>query len=424
MKKLKQCVGLLTGLLLLSCSNADRTVSKSTIDVAGAMENLQELKVSQLGSKIKFVPLETNDSTLVANHWNFLVTDKYVIVSNMGYGSSQKCMTFDLNTGKYIATVGHPGQDPEAYGNCIPIMDESESDVLYFFTPKGRLVKYSMDGRFLGSINSKIANRRLTSYPLINDTVMTAVLSGSTLEGDRYISLLRMDLEMNLIDSIAVVTQGNPIDPYARIRYSEAFIQEHPSLMPHSGLTFRKLKGKREDAGQMVEEISGSNQMWQTNGSVRFHQAFNDSIYDMSAEGTPITYVFDTGKWRYPVEEAGKTVMTSAHAFVTDVTETTDKIIFAVSNGWFGEDNKGYVGLYDKKSGATTMGEIEKGFEDDLTGFAPFYPVRTNGKGQLIGVMTIEDITKWVEKHPAEKRPTFIETLAEDANPVLVIVES
>ena len=89
MKKLKQCVGLLTGLLLLSCSNADRTVSKSTIDVAGAMENLQELKVSQLGSKIKFVPLETNDSTLVANHWNFLVTDKYVIVSNMGYGSSQ-----------------------------------------------------------------------------------------------------------------------------------------------------------------------------------------------------------------------------------------------------------------------------------------------------------------------------------------------
>ena len=174
----------------------------------------------------------------------------------------------------------------------------------------------------------------------------------------------------------------------------------------------------------MVEEISGSNQMWQTDGSVRFHQAFNDSIYDMSAEGTPITYVFDTGKWRYPVEEAGKTVMTSAHAFVTDVTETTDKIIFAVSNGWFGEDNKGYVGLYDKKSGATTMGEIEKGFEDDLTGFAPFYPVRTNGKGQLIGVMTIEDITKWVEKHPAEKRPTFIETLAEDANPVLVIVES
>ena len=229
MKKLKQCVGVLTGLLLLSCSNADRTVSKSTIDVAGAMENLQELKVSQLGSKIKFVPLETNDSTLVANHWNFLVTDKYVIVSNMGYGSSQKCMTFDLNTGKYIATVGHPGQDPEAYGNCIPIMDESGSDVLYFFTPKGRLVKYSMDGRFLGSINSKIANRRLTSYPLINDTVMTAVLSGSTLEGDRYISLLRMDLEMNLIDSIAVVTQGNPIDPYARIRYSEAFIQEHPS---------------------------------------------------------------------------------------------------------------------------------------------------------------------------------------------------
>ena len=97
--------------------------------------------------------------------------------------------------------------------------------------------------------------------------------------------------------------------------------------------------------------------------------------------------------------------------------------MFAVSKGWLGEDNKGYEGLYDKKTGTTIMGEIEKGFQDDLAGFAPFYPVRTNSKGQLIGVMTIEDIDKWLEKHPDAERPAFFDTLAEDANPVLVIVE-
>lgn len=421
MKRLKQCAGSLAGLLLISCSGADRAIDKGTIDVAGAMENLQELKVSQLGNKIKFVPLETNDSVLVANHWNFWVTNKYVIVSNMGYGSSQRCMTFDLNTGKYIATVGHPGQDPEAYGKCIPILDEAGSDVLYFFKPKG-MVKYSMNGRFLGSINSTIMDRRFSSYPLINDTVMAMALSGNSPEGDRYISLLRMNLEGNLIDSTAVVTQGKPIDPYARITYLNASIYEYPSLMPHSGLEFHKIKGRREEAGQVVE-ISGPSQMWQTDGSIRFHQAFNDSIYDMTAEGTPITYVFDTGKWRYPVEETGKTDMTSQHAFVTDMTETTDKIVFAVSNGWFEENNKGYVGLYDKKTGTTIMSKIEKGFRDDLAGFAPFYPVRTNAKGQLVGIMTIEDINNWLEKHPDAERPTFVDTLMEDANPVLVVVE-
>lgn len=421
MKRLTQCAGALTGLLLISCSGADRAVDKRTIDVADAMENLQELKASQLGNKIKFIPLETNDSVLVANHWNFWVTNKYVIVSNMGYGSSQRCMTFDLNTGKYIDTVGHPGQDPEAYENCVPMLDEAGNDVLYFFKPKG-MVKYSMDGRFLGSINSTIINYRFSSYPLINDTVMAIALSGSSPEGDRYISLLRMNLEGNLIDSTAVVTQGKPIDPYARTRYFDASIYEYPSLMPHSGLEFRKIKGRREEVGQVVE-ISGPSQMWQTDGSIRFHQAFNDSIYDMTAEDTPITYVFDTGKWRYPVEETGKTKMTSQHAFVTDMTETTDKIVFAVSNGWFEEDNKGYVGLYDKKTGTTIMSEIEKGFRDDLAGFAPFYPVRTNGKGQLVGIMTIEDINNWLEKHPNAERPTFVDTLMEDANPVLVVVE-
>lgn len=89
MKRLTQWAGLLTGLLLIACSGADRTTNKSTIDVAGAMENLQELKVSQLGSKIKFVPLETNDSVLVDNRWDFWVTDKYIIVSNMGLATAK-----------------------------------------------------------------------------------------------------------------------------------------------------------------------------------------------------------------------------------------------------------------------------------------------------------------------------------------------
>lgn len=74
--------------------------------------------------------METNDSVLVDNRWDFWVTDKYIIVSNMGYGNSQKCMTFDLNTGKYIATVGHIGEDPEAYGYSVPLIDEAGSDVL------------------------------------------------------------------------------------------------------------------------------------------------------------------------------------------------------------------------------------------------------------------------------------------------------
>lgn len=422
MKRLKQCASMLTGLLLIACSGVNRTESKGIIDVAGAMENVQELNVSQLGDKIRFVPLETNDNSLVADRWNFQVTDKYVILSNMGYGGGQKCMTFDLNTGKYVATVGHPGQDPEAYGNSFPVLDEGGSDVLYFFSPHG-MVKYSMDGRFLGSINSTITRYSFPAYPLINDTVMTRVLSVSSPEGDRHISFLRTNLEGSVIDSTAVIAEGKPVGPHVPIRYFDARIRIYPSLMPHSGLEFSKIEGRREDKGQVVELI-GPSQMWQIDGAVRFHQAFNDSIYGLTTAGAgSIVYIFDTGKWHYPVGETAKTKITSAHVFVTDMMETADHIVFAVSKGWLEEDNKGYIGLYDKRTGSTTVSEIEKGFRDDLAGFAPFYPVRMNGKGQLIGIMTMEDIHQWLEEHPDAERPAFVDTLAEDANPVLVIVE-
>lgn len=301
----------------------------------------------------------------------------------MGYGNSQKCMTFDLNTGKYIATVGHPGQDPEAYGYSVPVLDESEKEVLYFRS-RG-FVKYSMDNRFLGSIR---VNRMLYSAPLICDTVMSMALAEKCTDGGKHIAFLRMDLEGNLIDSTAIAGTGKSIMPNVPKQYSNAFINEYPSLMPHSGLTFRRIKGKLDGVGHVVD-FTGVDQMWQTNGTIRFHQAFSDTIYNMNVEGAPIAYVFDTGKWHYPFEE----------------------------------ENKGYIGLYDKKTRATAMGKIEEGFQDDLAGFAPFYPIRTNNKGQLIGIMTTEDIDKWLKKHPDAEKPAFLDELAEDDNPVLVIVE-
>lgn len=54
MKRIKQCAVGLAGLLLTSCSEINQRFEYGTINVADAMENLQKLNASQLGSKIKF----------------------------------------------------------------------------------------------------------------------------------------------------------------------------------------------------------------------------------------------------------------------------------------------------------------------------------------------------------------------------------
>ena len=61
-----------------------------SIDVAGAMEKPAELKLSELGSDVRYVPLETTDSCLVCGSPNILLLDKEIVVF-----SRQTCFVFD-----------------------------------------------------------------------------------------------------------------------------------------------------------------------------------------------------------------------------------------------------------------------------------------------------------------------------------------
>ena len=78
------------------------------IDVEAAMENLSELKVSDLGSQVHYVPLETNDSCLIGNRPNLMVLDKYILVQ-----SNRRMLCFDKETGSFLGTIGHVGEDPK-----------------------------------------------------------------------------------------------------------------------------------------------------------------------------------------------------------------------------------------------------------------------------------------------------------------------
>ena len=72
-----------------------------SIDVAGAMEKPAELKLSELGSDVRYVPLETTDSCLVGGSPNILLLDKEIVVF-----SRQTCFIFDKESGKLFKQSG------------------------------------------------------------------------------------------------------------------------------------------------------------------------------------------------------------------------------------------------------------------------------------------------------------------------------
>ena len=59
---------MLGGLLLLlgSCTPQNKANDPNAIDIAVSLEHLTELKTSQLGKQIRYIPLETTDSSLIA----------------------------------------------------------------------------------------------------------------------------------------------------------------------------------------------------------------------------------------------------------------------------------------------------------------------------------------------------------------------
>ena len=131
-------------LLLSSCTPTKTTNNLNAIDIAGSFEHLTELKVSQLGKNIRYVPLETTDSSLIGNSYNIKLLKDKILVATEG-----SCLAFDKQTGKYLGTIGHKGGDPEGYSEVVYYI-HPQTGILYFHRQPNKLVKYNQDGEFLG----------------------------------------------------------------------------------------------------------------------------------------------------------------------------------------------------------------------------------------------------------------------------------
>lgn len=100
----------LIAFVLLSCTESDRT-STVKIQLSDAMDRTELLDASELSETVTYIPLETNDSVIVGNIPDITVLDSVILVSSL----SQSLQAFDRKTGKFIANIGHIGNDPEGY---------------------------------------------------------------------------------------------------------------------------------------------------------------------------------------------------------------------------------------------------------------------------------------------------------------------
>ena len=377
---------------------SEKSDAPGLIDIAGAIKSPAELKTSDLGRTITYLPLETTDSSLVASRFSLTFASGKVIVSNTAgsLNTEGSVLAFDLSDGSFCNSIGHAGQDPEAFASVRCVSDAGENAVL-FKGNGGKYVKYGLDGRFMGIVTpEKSMEDMLPAF--VDDTVYVYSVYEYFMKPKPMLSVVYAGKSGGMLDSVVVV----PETPGPELEFNggiSVFINN--SMMRNT----QQQGGAIKLGSSPRVYMPGYPRLWRVaDGKTHAMATFSDTIYEVSAGAQPQPVaVISLGE-----------------------KETPTAMILGVKRGNDEASETGFIGYYDKRSGTTRMTAADNGFTDDLSGFMPFYPVAATTDGALVGILKQEDILKWVEEHPDAEVPSALQPVIdseEEPNPVLVIVK-
>lgn len=393
--------------LTAACSGTPQSAKEglSYIDVAGAMEKPVELKLSELGKDVQYVPLEMTDSCLIGESPNILLLDKHIIVF-----SRKDCFVFDKSNGQFMNKVGHIGDDPEAYSYAAPMYNDRDG-LLYFQRAPNTLQKYDMQGNYCGKITIPTPPVAPNNF-VFTDSLIIGHYNNIAM-GYNARALMFFNEAGEQIDTVPSLF---PVLP-------EKQTQDIASIsVKKQGLTAIILSVFND--GSQSATIIGVAPLWQSNGKVRFKECFNDTVYTVNRENLESYIVFNTGKWHWGAEARTDSKNNESRLLIGAVFETENNIFFQCTRGLYTSEPETFNGIYDRKTGATHMYVEKEGIKDDLTDFMPFYPKTYSAKGEYAAIVNADEVLSWIEEHPESTQNAKLaklKKLTEDSNPVVII---
>ena len=421
-------INIILSLLFFSINSQENKIgSPLIIDLESGLKNLSRLNVSDFGKTVRFIPLETTDDGLVGRDPVVKVLKNYILVEfrNRPYVDMGVCLLFSKIDGRFIAKIGHSGQDPAAYTNCFSWTDEKE-EFLYFERQPNQLIKYDMKGNFCGKV--EFSSFGLASYYVITDSAIIGYFDAMKIlkQTSKQYSLGIFDKAGNSKDSI--LSFYNHSTPFTEDLYQTNVI---------GGSTLYKFYGSWIRNGFFLWEYTPARhkrqinplhaaRIWKDSENIRFKQDFIDTIYTVSGSKLIPAFAFNTGKHHWPVQERKSEKNNSERIFIADVYENNNFVFFQCIKGMFSGPSDLYNGLYNKKTGKTKLGLNSDGIEDDLIRFMPFKPLGMSTSGEFVSLIEVWEVMDWLEKHPEAKnneKLSFLKKLDEEDNPIVILIE-
>lgn len=378
----------------------------------------KSLKTSDYFDSITYIPLQTTDSSLIGSHIQFAVAQDRVYVGS----TKTSCLVFDLNTGKFITSIGSSDKGPRGYRSSAELWINPENGVVYFPGWRDEFIKYSATGEFLGIQKKPAGAGDAAAYSYLDANTLLARCESFVGKVPEY--MLAFDEEGQVINRYPGKSRTDSIENASDIGGISVYKGFDAGLSGYGSVLFIQTKGTGKERIVMNQQPVFCH--W--DGKTFYKDSYNDTVFSLTAHEMIPEWVLDMGKYRLPLEEQDNREARKEKGTVNQVMESDRYLMFSYFFYHPEEKIQAYRGVFDKKTGETGITLYKNGFTDDLNGFMSIRPALENWDNSLITYLQPIDILAWFEEHPAEAenlKPEIrrLKELKEDDNPVLVVAK-
>ena len=401
--------------LFISCSTQYKRVDKEIIPIGTIIGTGAILNLSDYAESVTYIPLETNDFSLIGEIYSFKrLDDKYVILDSW-YQGNGKCLLFDKQ-GSFIREMGKKGQGPEEYVT-ISSIDVNHISNHVLISDRRKLLEYDSIGNLKKTVQTP-------KCPADNYCWETFQMNDST-----YLSTLVSPM-YRLYKAILFGKNGNTIKLYPN------YYQQEKIGIEKNG--FGSTDGK----------------IYRYKDQIRYWRSWDDTVFTFDRnQDIQIAYRFDLGKYRAPIEWMSsyrEDYDITNYVYPQSIKESDRYLFLSFACGRNAPEKFEYVqegttpmgrqkqslvnvsvyGLFDKQTSDFVLlnqpiKHKELGFRNDLDGGPVFWPKYISPDEKMITWWSADQFLEIYESlpNPSTELREVAENLKPDDNPVLMVVQ-
>lgn len=395
--------------MFVSCNDKREMLHHKFIPVESTVGNYNILNLSDFVMEIRYIPLETNDSVLIARISEINCENEQILIKDI-YGLSYNCYLFD-NNGKFYCKVGQRGQGPDDYNFLQQAFIHGDS---IFLMDRNKMLIYDTHGILVDNINFQ------------------SVETPSKYRGANYMSNI-FPVKKN-----TYIMNGATMDKY----YPRAILFETVQSDVRILKEYPNVKLEKVVPHVSSDEIGI---MYRCKDDVRLYKVWQDTVFtvDQNMEMKD-AFIFQLGRFK-PVpnfqadmlmQAAGrnryifpeKMVESRTHLFIQfSFGDHAPEPFDCISNLGNQSINQHVYGIFEKNTGKLTLlkqpvkGKL--GFKNDIDHGPVIWPHYISSKNELVTYVSVEEFIDCYNKieKPAPHLTELAKKIKSDDNQIVIV---